>query len=154
MLTNKQNGGSQGKSLGSSFGTSASNSNACSSNAQQASVGLENETSENAPATVAKAGAIVELNRSFQTSKPYYPKKDNDFKTWSNMKTQPDEDENESKDDKQVLTAEGETFQIGILAVQSSIGEQKIQDLIVDTGFAVYVVSSQFYETIINRGQF
>ena len=70
------------------------------------------------------------------------------------MKTQPDEGENESKDDNQVLTAERNTFQIGILAVQRCIGGQEIQDLIVDTGFAVYVVSSQFYETIINKGQF
>ena len=69
------------------------------------------------------------------------------------MKTQLDEDESESKDDKQVLTAEGDTFQTGILAVQGCIGEKEIQDLIVDTGSPVSLVSSQFYEMIINGTQ-
>ena len=103
---------------------------------------------------MAKAGAIVELNRSIRTSQPYYPKKDNDFKTGSNIKTQPDEDESESKDDKQIFTAEGHTFQTGILAVQGCIGGKEIQDLIVDTGSAVSIVSSKFYKTIINEWPF
>ena len=108
---------------------------------------------ENAPVAVSGAGAMVKLNRSIRTPKPYYFKKDSDFKTWSNMKTQPDEDENDSIDDGQVLTAERDTFQTGILAVRCCIAGKKIQDLIVDTGSAISLMSSQFYETIINGGE-
>ena len=153
MLTGQQSGGSQGGSSGSSSGTSGSSSGASSSNTQQASVKLANEKGGNAPAAVAVAGAVVEQNRSIRTPKPYYPKKDNDFKTWSNMKIKRKEDESESKNDRQVLTAEKCMFQTGILAVQGCIEGKTIQDLIVDTGSAVSLVSSQYYETIINQRQ-
>ena len=79
-----------------------------SSNAQQSSVGLANGISGNAPVPVALAGAIVDLNRSIRTLKSYYPKKNNDFKTLSNMNKQSKEDENESKDDAQILAAGGD----------------------------------------------
>ena len=87
-LTGQQCGGFQGGLLGSSAYTSASSSGAVSSNAQQASVGLANKTDRNAPAAVLEAGAIVDLNWSIRTLKPYYPKENGDFKTWSNMTVQ------------------------------------------------------------------
>ena len=130
-----------------------SSSGVSNSNVQQASVKLANETGGNAPAAVARAGAIMEQNRSIRTPKPYYPKKDNNFKTWSNMKIQPKEDESESKNGGQVLTAETNTFQTGILAVQGCIEGKEIHYLILDTESAVSYVSSQFYETIINKVQ-
>ena len=92
-----------------------------SSNAQPASVGLANKTGGNAPATVARAGAIVEQNRSIRTPKPYYPKEDGDIKTWKNMAVQSDKDESKSNNDEMVFATEGDTFQTGILAVQSCI---------------------------------
>ena len=46
-----------------------------------------------------------------------------------------------------------DTFQTGILAVQGCIAGKEIQDLIVDTGSPVSLVSSQFYGTIINGTQ-
>ena len=150
-LTGQQCGGFQHESSGSSSGILMKSSSASSSNAQQASVGLSNETGGNTPTTVAGAGAIGEQNRSIRTPKPYYSKEDGDMK--SNMNTQPDEDVSESKDDKQVLTAEGDTFQTEILAVQGCIAGKTIHDLIVDTGSPVSLVSLQFYETIINGTQ-
>ena len=42
-------------------------------------------------------------------------------------------------------------YQTRILAVKGFIAEKEIEDLIVDTGFAVYIVSSQFYETNNNQ---
>ena len=77
-----QQGGSLGVSSGSSSGTSGSSSGASGSNAQQSSIAQANETSGNAPAAVAGAKAMVDLNRSIRTPKPYYSKKDGDFKTW------------------------------------------------------------------------
>ena len=81
-LTGLQGGGSQGGSSGSSSGTSKSSSGSSSLNAQQSSVGQASGTGENEPAAVAGAGAMVDLNSSIRTPKPYYPKKDGDFKTW------------------------------------------------------------------------
>ena len=77
-----QQGGSQGGSSCSSSGTSRSSSGASGSNAQQSSIAQANGTGGNAPVAVAEAGAIIDLNRSIQTPKLYYPKKDSDFKTW------------------------------------------------------------------------
>ena len=81
-LTGQQGGGSQGASFGSSSGTSGSSSGSSGSNAQQSSVAQAKGTGGNAPVAVAEAGAMVDLNRSIRTPKPYYPKKDRDFKTW------------------------------------------------------------------------
>ena len=128
-------------------------SSASSSNAQQASVNLANKTGGNAPAAVAGAEAIVDLNCSIRTPKPYYPKEDGDFKTWSNMTVQSENDASKSNDDGMVLETGEDTFQTGILAVQGCISGKKIQDLIVDTGSPVSLVSSQFYETIITGTQ-
>ena len=47
----------------------------------------------------------------------------------------------------------GETCQTGILEVKGSIAGKEIENLIVDTGSAVSLVSSQFYKTITNRKQ-
>ena len=77
-----QQGGSKGGSSGSSSGTSGSSSGAPGSNAQQSSVAQASGTGGNAPVAVAGAGAMVDLNRSIRTPKPYYPKRDGDFKTW------------------------------------------------------------------------
>ena len=84
---------------------------------------------------------MVDFNRWIQTSNPYNLKKDCDFKTWSNMKIQLEEDENESINDRQVLAARGDTFQSRIFAVQGCIAGIETQDLIVDTSNAVSIVS-------------
>ena len=36
----------------------------------------------NTPVAVAGTGAMVDLNRTIRTSRPYYPRKGGDFKTW------------------------------------------------------------------------
>ena len=77
-----QQGGSQGGSSGSSSGTSGSSSDASGSNAQELSIAQSNGTCGNAPAAVAGAVAMVDLNRSIRTPKPYHPKQDSDFQTW------------------------------------------------------------------------
>ena len=64
------------------------------------------------------------------------------------------EDESDSDDEGMVLAAGGgDTCQTGILAVNAWIAGKEIEDLIMDTGSAVSLVSSQIYETITNRGQ-
>ena len=80
-LTGQQGRGSQGGSSGSSSGTSGSSSGASGSDAQQSSVTEASETGGKAPAAVAKAKAMVDLNRSIRTPKLYYPKKEGNFKT-------------------------------------------------------------------------
>ena len=77
-----QQGGCNGGSSGSCSGISGSSSGASGSNGQQSSVGLKSGTGGNAPVAVPRAGAMVDLNRTIQTPKPYYFKKDGDFKTW------------------------------------------------------------------------
>ena len=128
-------------------------SSASSSNAQETSVGLANETGGNAPPKVSGAKAIVELKRSIRTPKPQYPKDTGEFTTWSNITTQSEEDASKSNNNKIVLATKGDTFQTGILAVLGCIAGKEIQDLIVDIGSPVSRVSSQFYETIINETQ-
>ena len=105
-LTGQQCEGFQGEFTGSSAGTSGSNSGTSSSNGKQASVGLANKTGGNAPAALVRAGAIVVKTRSIRTSRPYFPKKENSFKTWSNMNMQLVEDKSKSKDDGQLATEE------------------------------------------------
>ena len=152
-LTYQQCGGFQGGFLVLSSKTTGSNSNASRSNAQQASVKLANERNENDPVAVAEAKAIVELHRPILSSKPYYFKIDNDFKTYSNITVQSNKDANKSTDYGMFLAKGRDTFKTGILAVQGCIAGNEIQDLIVDTGSPVSVVSSQFYETIIDKTQ-
>ena len=152
-LINQQCGGFPNASSVSNAGTTVSSSSASSSKAQQASVGFVNKTSGNAPAAVAEAGAIVDLNRSIRTQMPYYLKEDGDFKMWNNMTVQSEKDASKSNDDGLVLAREGDTFQTGILAVQGCIAGKEIQDIIVYTGSPVSLVSSQFYKTIINGTQ-
>ena len=91
-VTGQQCGNFQIWSSGSSSGTSWSRSGAYSSNTKHASVELANETGGNALAAVAGAKAIVNLNRSIRTVKPSYPKRDGDFKTWSNVVVQSEND--------------------------------------------------------------
>ena len=68
---------------GSGAGASGSSSGASGSNAPPSSVGvIGNANGQAGVPPVAGAGAMVDLNRSIRTSKPYYPKKDGDFKTW------------------------------------------------------------------------
>ena len=69
------------------------------------------------------------------------------------MIVQSDEDDSESSDDGMVLTGGGDASQTGILAVKACIAGREIEDLIVDTGSAVSLVSSQFYDTIANKAQ-
>ena len=64
-----------------------------------------------------------------------------------------DEDDSYSNDDGMVLAAGDNTCQTGILAVNGSIAGTEIEDLIVDTGSAMSLVSSQFYDTIPNGGK-
>ena len=71
----------------------------------------------------------------------------------SNMIVQSDEDDKESSDDGMVLTTGGDACQTGILAVLGRIAGKEVEDLIVDTGSAVSLVSSQFYDTIANKAQ-
>ena len=151
-LTGQKCEGFRGPS-GSQTGTSGSSSFASSSNAQQASFGIANKTGGNAYAAVEGAKAIMDLSRLIRTPKPLYPKESGDFKTWSNMTVQSEEDASKSNDDVLLLATEGDTFQTGILAVQGCIAGKEIQDLIVNTGSPVSLVSSQFYETIINGTQ-
>ena len=66
---------------------------------------------------------------------------------------QSEQDASKSNDDVLVLSTEGDTFKTGILAVQGCIAGKEIEDLIVETGSPVSLVSSQFYETIINGTQ-
>ena len=80
-MTGQQGGSSQGGSSGSSSGTSESSSGASGSNAQQSSVAHASGTGGNSPVAVAGAGAMVDLNRSILTPKPYYSKRYGDFKT-------------------------------------------------------------------------
>ena len=67
------------------------------------------------------------------------------------MIVQSDEDESDSNDDGMVLAAGEDTYQTGVLAVEACIAGNEIEDLIVDSGSAVSLVSSQLYETITNR---
>ena len=71
----------------------------------------------------------------------------------SNIIVQSDEDDSESSDDGMVLTTKRDVCQTGILAVQGRIAGKAVEDLIVDTGSAVSLVSSQFYDTIANKEQ-
>ena len=152
-LTSQQCIGFQSGFSGWSFGISGSSSGASSSNAQQANIGVANETVGSAPAAVAGAGAIVKLNGSIRPPKPFYPKEDGDIKTWTNMTVQSEEDASKSTDDVMVLATGGDTFQTVILVVQGCSAGIEIQDLIVDSKSAVSIVSSEFYETIINEKQ-
>ena len=52
-----------------------------------------------------------------------------------------------------VLTGGGIACQTKILAVKASIAGREIKDLIVDTGSALSLLSSQFYDTIANKAQ-
>ena len=69
------------------------------------------------------------------------------------MTVQSGEDASKSNIDGMVLATGGDTFKTRILAVQGCIAGKEIQDLIVDTGSPVSLVSLQFYETIINKTQ-
>ena len=69
------------------------------------------------------------------------------------MIVQSEEGDSESNDDKMVLAAEGDTCQTGCFTVKACIASKEIKDLIVDTGSAVSLVSSQCYETITNHGK-
>ena len=71
----------------------------------------------------------------------------------SNMIVQSDEDDSESSDDGMVLTTGRDACERGILAVLGRIAGKEVEDLIVDTGSAVSLVSSQFYDTIENKAQ-
>ena len=77
-LTGQQGGSSQAGSSG----ASGSGAGASGSNAQQSSIALVNSGGSQAPAAAGGAAAMVDLNRSIRTPKPYYPKKDGDFKAW------------------------------------------------------------------------
>ncbi|MCP6726107.1 hypothetical protein NL526_29025, partial [Klebsiella pneumoniae] len=63
------------------------------------------------------------------------------------------EDESEASDDGMVLAGGADTSQAGILAVEGLIAGKQIEDLIEDTGSAVSLISSQLYETILNKGE-
>ena len=52
-----------------------------------------------------------------------------------------------------VLTTGGDACQTGILAVLNRIAGKKVEDLIVDTGSTVSLVSLQYYDTIANKAQ-
>ena len=127
-LTGQQFRGLQDGYSGSSSWPLRSSSGASSSNAQQASVKLTNETNGNAPAAVAKAVAIVELNRSILTQKPYYPNKDGDFKTWSNMTMQSEKTQENRMTTKWFSIQKGDVQKTRILAVQGCIVGKEIKD--------------------------
>ena len=69
------------------------------------------------------------------------------------MIVQSDKDDSESSDDGLVLTGGKNSFQTEILAVQNRIAGTEVKDLIVDTKHAVFLVSSQLYDTIANKAQ-
>ena len=93
-LSGQQGGGSQAGSSGSTSqtgasgsgsgaGASGSSSSTSGSNGQSSSVGVIAGAHDQAAAgPVVGGGTMVDLNRSIRTPKPYYPKKDGDFKTW------------------------------------------------------------------------
>ena len=70
-----------------------------------------------------------------------------------------DEDDSESSDDGMLFTGKGDTCKTRIFTVKAwtflvkIFAGIEIEDLIVDTGSGVSFASSQFYETISNRGQ-
>ena len=67
---------------------------------------------------------------------------------------QSDEDDIESNNGGMVIADEnGDRCQTGILAVKACIAGKEINDLIVDITSAIFLVSSQFYETITNGKQ-
>ena len=69
------------------------------------------------------------------------------------MIVQSDENDSVSSDDGMVLTGVGDACQTGILPVQGRIAGKEVADLIVDTGSAVSLVSSQFYKSMSNKTQ-
>ena len=87
------------------------------------------------------------------TKRPYNTSNSKPKLPQSNMIVQSDENDSESSDDGMVLTGGGDACQTGILAVQGRIAGKEVEDLIVDTGSAVSLVSSQFYETDANKAQ-
>ena len=64
-----------------------------------------------------------------------------------------DEDKSDSSDDGMVFASKGDACQTGIFTVKACIAGGEIEDLIVDTGFALSLVSSQFYEKISIKAQ-
>ena len=56
-------------------------------------------------------------------------------------------------DDGMVLVGSEETGQAGILAVHAIIGGKEVEDLIVDTGSAISLISTEFYKNLSNKGQ-
>ena len=69
------------------------------------------------------------------------------------MIVQSDEDDSESNDNGMVLAAGKDTCQTGILAVNACIGKREIEDVIVDTGSTVSLVSPQFSDSITTQRQ-
>ena len=66
----------------------------------------------------------------------------------TNMIVQSDENESDATDNGMVVAGNGDISQAGILAVQGAIAETPIEDQILDTGSAVYLISSKLYNTI------
>ena len=54
-------------------------------------------------------------------------------------------DASKSNDNEMVFDTEEDTFQIEIFAVQGCITKKEIQELFVDTGSLISLVSTQFY---------
>ena len=52
-----------------------------------------------------------------------------------------------------VLAGKWDACQTGILALHGRIAGYKVEDIIVDTGSAVFFVSLQFYDTIANKAE-
>ena len=92
-----------------------------------------------------KGNCLTKRYDHTSNSKPKLPQ--------SNIIVQSDENDSESNDDGMVFTEGGDTCQTRNLAVKACIGGKEVEDLIVDTGSSVFVVSLQFYDTVANKAQ-
>ena len=69
------------------------------------------------------------------------------------MIVQSDEEEADASDDGMVLVGSGVNCQTGILAVKGEIAGKEIEDIIVDSGSAISLISTKFFEKLDNKKQ-
>ena len=71
----------------------------------------------------------------------------------NNMIVQSDEEESDASDDGMVLVGSGGNCQTGILAVKGEIAGKEIEDIIVDSGSAISLISTKCFEKLDNKMQ-
>jgi hypothetical protein len=70
----------------------------------------------------------------------------------SNMIVQSDEDDTDQQDGEMMLTGTSDSGCSGILAAAGEVAGKQVEHVIVDTGSAVSIISTEFYETIKHKG--